>query len=130
MTSCATIGPTICAAGMPDADLTARPSWIGLDLANAKDFAGYYYGTFTPAARTPLDDLAAEYYRRTEAYDRTVCTGPIGRDGILPATDQERRLIAINARAVLCDLHRRAECLGYDKKQFYEAMKNNDNHHQ
>lgn len=45
-----------------------------------------------------LYSLAAEYHQRAEAYDRTVCTGPIKRGEILPATDRE--MVAINRHAL------------------------------
>ena len=45
-----------------------------------------------------LHSLAAEYHQRAEAYDRTVCTGPIKRGEILPATDRE--MVAINRHAL------------------------------
>lgn len=44
--------------------------------------------------------FAEEYHRITEAYDRRICTGPIGRDGMLPANNDERRAIESHARAV------------------------------
>lgn len=37
-------------------------------------------------------EAALRYVHETEAYDRTVCTGPIGRDGIMPANASERAL--------------------------------------
>ena len=40
------------------------------------------------------------YYERCESYDRCVCTGPIGRDGILPMTGRELGLIGSNAMKV------------------------------
>lgn len=49
--------------------------------------------------------LAEEYHRRTEAYDRLVCSGPIGRDGgIMPANGYQRHLVNANARLVLAEL--------------------------
>jgi len=45
-----------------------------------------------------LRKLAEHYVRECERYDRTVCTGPTGRDGILPATHHE--LALINRRAL------------------------------
>ena len=36
------------------------------------------------------EQLAIQYVYETEAFDRAICTGPMGRDGILPATPQER----------------------------------------
>ncbi len=39
-----------------------------------------------------LREAALRYVHDTEAYDRTICTGPIGRDGIMPASPRERAL--------------------------------------
>lgn len=47
-----------------------------------------------------LYELAQEYHRQTEAYDRMVCTGRIHEDGgIMPATAREHGLINRNALA-------------------------------
>ncbi|BDD79945.1 hypothetical protein [Burkholderia phage FLC10] len=81
-----------------------------------------YLGTFEPTPRTQLDELAAEYHERCEAYDRTVCTGPIGRDGILPATSHELRLINRHAIAVLRELRSRAELHGFSPIQLFKAI--------
>ncbi|SOD25205.1 hypothetical protein SAMN05518800_1792 [Variovorax sp. YR752] len=56
-------------------------------------------GDFSGEAN-PLEGLVKQYIERCEAYDRTVCTGPIGIDGILPATARERGLITRNAQLV------------------------------
>lgn len=55
-----------------------------------------------------LFDLAEEYHRRIEAYDRTVCTGPIRHGGVMPANDKERVLINRNALAMRRELKERA----------------------
>lgn len=34
-----------------------------------------------------------EYYDRCEGYDRTVCTGPMGRDGVMPVNPEQRAII-------------------------------------
>lgn len=48
-------------------------------------------------AHTPMDikvhELAREYHKKAEAYDRTVCTGPIVHGEIQPASSAELRLI-------------------------------------
>ena len=36
-----------------------------------------------------LHELATRYHAECEAYDQTVCTGPMGQDGIMPATPHE-----------------------------------------
>lgn len=62
----------------------------------------YLQGTFEPSAEDRyLHELAKEYHEKCEAYDRTVCTGPIGLDGILPANGREAGKICRNARLVI-----------------------------
>ncbi|WP_122299289.1 hypothetical protein [Pseudomonas syringae] len=45
--------------------------------------------------------LAQQYVTETEAYDRTVCTGPIQRDGIMPASRHEFALVNRNAHQTM-----------------------------
>lgn len=47
-----------------------------------------------------LHDLAKRYHDETEAYDRTVCTGPIVRGSIQPFRPWEVAAINRNARKV------------------------------
>lgn len=70
-----------------------------------------------------LAALTKSYYERAEAYDRTVCTGPITRDGIMPMNHNEAALINRNAVALLRELQEQAARLGYSKEQFRAAMK-------
>ena len=54
-------------------------------------FAEQFHCTFQlTEADHQRREAALRYVSETEAYDRTVCTGPIGRDGIMPATARER----------------------------------------
>lgn len=85
------------------------------------DLFRYLYGEFKPT-HSELIDLAAEYFRRTEEYDRTVCTGPISRDGIMPANAHEHGAINRNARQVRRELIERTEQAGFSKKQFELAL--------
>lgn len=55
----------------------------------------------------PLWELAREYSIRTELYDRLICTGGEGRDGIMPATPRESSLINRFAQSMRHDLFRR-----------------------
>lgn len=83
-----------------------------------------YTVSFDLAKNDPLDDLAREYYDRTEAYDRSVCTGPISPSGrIIPATVHEAALININAEKLRRELTGRAGRLGYTGAQLKHAMK-------
>ena len=63
-----------------------------------QQFAHQYQCEFhiTPAA-AHLRQVAEQYIRDTEAYDRTVCTGPIISGEIMPATPHEHALISRNA---------------------------------
>lgn len=54
-----------------------------------------------------LRELAREYHERTEAYDRTICTGPIIRGRIMPGAALETSAINRHAMQVLEDLKRR-----------------------
>ncbi|MEA1606162.1 hypothetical protein [Pseudomonas spirodelae] len=62
-----------------------------------------------------LHSLAEQYVRETEAYDRSVCTGPTVRGEILPASRREFALVNSHARELLDSLcqrhpqHRRRE---------------------
>ena len=58
--------------------------------------------------------LAEEYHQRTEAFDRTVCTGPILHGSIMPATPREMATINRHAAAVRRELEDRANtrCIG------------------
>ena len=87
-----------------------------------RSFAEKYLGTFEPPDKALLD-LARDYYRRCEAYDLTVCTGPMGRDGIMPATSREFGLINRNATAVFRENKRKAAELGYSDGALREAMR-------
>lgn len=75
-----------------------------------------------PCPHNVLHDLAAQYHQRTEAYDRTVCTGPMGRDGILPADGYERGLINSHARRVANELGAKIATLGFTPKQWQRAI--------
>lgn len=48
-----------------------------------------------------LQAIAQQYASETEAYDRTVCTGPILHDGIMPVTRREFALVNRNARQTM-----------------------------
>lgn len=69
-----------------------------------------------------LQELAREYHTRTEAYDRTVCTGPILHGAIMPSTPHERRLINNNAELVRDELGAKAALLGFTQQQWREAL--------
>ena len=82
-----------------------------------------FYGDFSIEAQDHvLVQLADEYHQRTEAFDRTVCTGPMGHDGIMPANHRQLALINANAQRIRRELVDRAVQAGFTEAQFKEAM--------
>lgn len=70
-----------------------------------------------------LHELATRYHTECEAYDRTVCTGPIGQDGIMPANPREMALINSNAHAVLKRLMEKAAREGIGREELSMAIR-------
>lgn len=72
-------------------------------------FANLYQSAFTPAESERRMSAAAEQYVvETEAYDRSVCTGPVIRGAIMPANAHQQRLVnrnSIRAFDYLCTQH-------------------------
>jgi len=54
-----------------------------------------------------LQSIAEQYVRETEAYDRTVCTGPIRHGSIVPVTSRQRALVSRNAQELMTSLCQR-----------------------
>jgi len=91
-----------------------------------RDFRKEYVGVWKPTPKDRyLHDLAEEYHRRTEEYDKMVCTGPMGRHGVLPANGIERGKIERNALELLRELQYRAvrQC-GATGREVREAIQN------
>lgn len=67
-------------------------------------------------------DLAREYHRLCDAFDNSVCTGPIGKSGSrLPATTEEHYAMAQNALYVRRELRKRLPP-GSSFKKFQHAV--------
>ena len=80
-----------------------------------------YFGEPSPISEVAYA-FAQEYDARCEAYDRTVCTGPITKDGVQPANYQELGLIGRNARAVFKDVKKKAIEQGVTAEQLRMAI--------
>lgn len=64
------------------------------------------FGEFKISERDISLRAAAErYVRECEQYDRSVCTGPMTMDGVMPAGPVQRSLSVRNSRRVLEDVH-------------------------
>jgi hypothetical protein len=71
------------------------------------EFNALYQCSFQPSDRDhQLRSIAERYVQESKAYDRTVCTGGIGRDGVMPATLHELSLISRNAQQLMDTLCR------------------------
>jgi hypothetical protein len=69
-----------------------------------------------------LRQLARQYVEECEAYDRTVCTGPIERGAIMPRTSEEWALSRSNAHIAAEQLRRQAKDMGISAKDFNLAL--------
>ena len=72
------------------------------------------FGNFDITKRDQnLYELAKRYHTETEYYDRTVCTGPVLNDSIMPETSHEMALINRNAMFVRKRINADAERDGF-----------------
>lgn len=69
-----------------------------------------------------LQELALEYHARAEAYDRTVCTGPVVRGAVMPNTYEELRLINHHASDLRDRLGAQAGTLGFTRMEWQRAI--------
>jgi len=71
-----------------------------------------------------LRKLALEYHERTEAYDRTVCSGFNSCNRTIPVNSQQVSLVNLNAKKIRDELFIEVEKLGFKQKQWQEAIFN------
>ena len=69
-----------------------------------------------------LHELAKRYHDKTEAYDRTVCTGPILHGSIQPASSRELVLINSNAHKVWRQIEEEAARHGITQDEMWRAI--------
>src|SRR5882672_10890213 len=69
-----------------------------------------------------LQALALEYHRRTEQFDRSVCTGPVRNGAIMPANAHESALINRHAKTVDGQLRPEVISLGFGDKDWRQAI--------
>ena len=82
-----------------------------------------YQTDFQPSERDlELHKLVVRYHNETEAYDRTVCTGPIISDEIFPRGPHELALINRNASKVFQVIRTEAEQLGIQSAELWRAI--------
>jgi hypothetical protein len=67
-------------------------------------------------------ELAERYHRETEAYDRTVCTGPIRDGSIVPINQSQFVLVNRNAHKVRKQIMCEAKQYGIDPQDMARAI--------
>jgi hypothetical protein len=70
-----------------------------------------------------LIELAIRYHRETEAYDKTVCTGPVVDGVIYPSNSKERGLININAKKTRKLIEQEAAAKNIDRKELMHEIR-------
>lgn len=67
-------------------------------------------------------ELAERYHRETEAYDRTVCTGPIRAGSVMPIGPHEMALVNRNAIKVRKQIVAEAAQHGISREDMVRAI--------
>lgn len=67
-------------------------------------------------------ELAERYHRETEAYDRTVCTGPIRDGSVMPIGPHELALVNRNAIKVRAQIMAEATAAGISAEDMRRAI--------
>ena len=86
-------------------------------------FQSQYLCNFEPTEKErKLYEFAKRYHVETELYDRTVCTGQIVRDSIMPMYPWELAAINKNARKKFMVIAEEASRHGIDVKELRKAI--------
>ena len=100
----------------PDQKVWSRELGVG---ALARALEGHF--ELTDKDRK-LHELAMRYHAECEAYDRTVCTGPVREGFILPMGPREMGLINRNAREVLARILSEAYATGIGRSELLKEI--------
>jgi hypothetical protein len=99
---------------------------VNITSDDALQFDAMFVGRFEWTEKDKkLHELAARYHELTEAYDRTVCTGPIVHVAIQPIGFHEFGLINRNARRVRNEMQRQAAEHGITYEELSAAIRRN-----
>lgn len=113
---------------IPPKPKTAAQQETGGDCPSTSCCASFereYLGMpYTPTEEEiRLRELAKEYHRTCEDYDRTVCTGEMKDGAIMPATCAEVSAISRHAQAVRNGLWKHVSPLGFNRQQWMDAIR-------
>ena len=88
------------------------------------NFQPEYLGKFEDERERLIRKLARQYHEETEAFDRTVCTGPIVRGSIRPMNGYEYKLVNQNAIRVRERILQEALTLQISPARLFAAILN------
>ena len=87
------------------------------------DIKSQYYQEFIPAEKDRIKyELAKKYHDKTEAFDRTVCTGPIIDGAIMPASSYQSKVISQYACSLRHELFKEAQQYEITPKELRTAI--------
>ncbi|MEL7966402.1 hypothetical protein AAG587_08495 [Vreelandella neptunia] len=92
-------------------------------MDSVEQFNRQYLGDWAPDEHESLkQELAKRYHEETEAFDRTVCTGPIIDGSIRPANNYQLQAINRNASMVRGIIVAAAEDAGISREEMRRAI--------
>ncbi len=95
-------------------------------MSKTTEFKQEYLCSFTD--ENGLYDLAREYHKQCEDYDRKVCTGPIINGSIMFNNEEEKSASIKNAIFVRNNLLEKAKEMGYSNSELARAIRTTDNY--
>ncbi len=99
-------------------DGSGLSEWLGVD-----EYRRQYEQEWRPTDQErKAAELAERYHRETEAYDRTVCTGPVMRGSVMPMDHRELALVNGNAGRMLKTIMAEAEAAGISAENMRRAI--------
>lgn len=109
---------------MTEASKPDTPTRVGLSEGLGVDeYRKHYEQEWRPTEQErKADELAERYHRETEAYDRTVCTGPVVRGSIMPIGPHEMALVNRNAIKLRKQIMAEAAAAGISAEDMRRAI--------
>lgn len=77
---------------------------------------------FSDEKAAKVRELACRYHQEAEAYDRTICTGPIKHGAVMPIGYKEHALVSKNATALLAKLCVEADAYGISRQELRKEI--------
>ncbi len=96
-------------------------------MDNNQQFRQEYLCSFIKEKDDVLRDIARQYHKECEEYDRLICRGGFGKDGsAMPSCQEERGLITKHATETRRRLFNMVQEMGFTNQQFSKAIRDAD----